>query len=205
MWFGHFPRSGIKSESSLFIKCYIINVLNFLFGAIRPKKALKKWVSHCIFKKWFGWGEVCFFAIFFLSKKAKHPWICPSFSGDLILSLPYYPFPLFQCPSSLGQINPTVGCIACPWLRVFFLLNTARILDGRAWLYSSEVSYSYCMGLHNHPCITIYPNSWSPSFLALVQHTQPGLWPNPHVGWPLGLWHSAKRILQCAALHAPGG
>ena len=27
-WFGHFPRSGIESESSFLIKCYIITVLN---------------------------------------------------------------------------------------------------------------------------------------------------------------------------------
>ena len=26
-WFGHFPRSGIKSESRFLIRCYIITVL----------------------------------------------------------------------------------------------------------------------------------------------------------------------------------
>ena len=30
-WFGHFPRSGIESGSSLLIKCYIITVLIFFF------------------------------------------------------------------------------------------------------------------------------------------------------------------------------
>ena len=28
-WFGHFPRSGVESESSFLIKYYIITVLNF--------------------------------------------------------------------------------------------------------------------------------------------------------------------------------
>ena len=51
-WFGHFPRSGIKSENSFFIKCYIISVLIFFFWVFRPKKwRSKKWISHCIFKK----------------------------------------------------------------------------------------------------------------------------------------------------------
>ena len=30
--FGHFPRPGIKSESSVLIKCYIITVLNYFWA-----------------------------------------------------------------------------------------------------------------------------------------------------------------------------
>ena len=35
---------------------------------------------------------------------------------------------------------------------------------------------------------TIYPNSRSPSSLAWVQCTQACFQPNPHIGWPSGLW-----------------
>ena len=52
---------------------------------------------------------------------------------------------------------------------------------------------------------TIYPHSWSPSSLALVQRTQAGLRPTPHISWPLGVRPSAKLVPQCAASLAPGG
>ena len=39
---------------------------------------------------------------------------------------------------------------------------------------------------------TIYPNSRSLSSRAWVQRMKAGLWPNPHVGWPSGLWPLAK-------------
>ena len=81
----------------------------------------------------------------------------------------------------------------CGPIESLFLLSPARILDRRARLYSSELSYE---ALYYS---TIYPNSRSPSSLAWVQRTQAELRPNPHLGWPLGLWPSAKSILHCAA------
>ena len=38
-------------ESSFYTKSYIITILNFFFGAFRPKKwRFKKWISDCILK-----------------------------------------------------------------------------------------------------------------------------------------------------------
>ena len=75
-WFGHFPRSGIKSDSSFLMKCYIITVLKKNPGAFCPKKwRSKKWISHCIFKKrfWLGWGMGQFFTDIFFLKKPSTP------------------------------------------------------------------------------------------------------------------------------------
>ena len=46
------------------------------------KKKVKKWISHCIFKKWFDWGRVHFLAKIF-SEKAKLPKLCLSFGGSM--------------------------------------------------------------------------------------------------------------------------
>ena len=53
-------RSVIKSESIFFffIKYYISTVLNFCLELFVPRNCVKKWISHCIFKKWFGWGDI---------------------------------------------------------------------------------------------------------------------------------------------------
>ena len=42
---------------------------------------LEKWISHCIIKKLFGWGDI--FCDEKKSEKAKHPGICPSFDGNV--------------------------------------------------------------------------------------------------------------------------
>ena len=55
----------------------------FFFGAFRSVfKKVKKWIFHCIFKKWFDLGRVLFLTKFF-SEKAKHPKICLSFCGSM--------------------------------------------------------------------------------------------------------------------------
>ena len=83
-WFGHFPRSGIESESNFLIKCYIITVLNFYLGAFRSVfKKVKKWIFHCILKKWFGWGGTFFCRNFFL----KNP-NTPEYAQVLLVTCP---------------------------------------------------------------------------------------------------------------------
>ena len=47
---------------------------------------------------------------------------------------------------------------------------------------------------------TTYSNSRIPSSLAWVQHTQAGSWPNPHIGWPSGLWPLSKPIRTVCSL-----
>ena len=82
-WLGHFPRSKISFESSFLIKCYIITDLNFFLGAFRSVfKKVKKWISHCIFKMWFGRGGYIFSSKIF-SEKAKHLRMCPSIGGNV--------------------------------------------------------------------------------------------------------------------------
>ena len=79
----------------------------------------------------------------------------------------------------LAKPNPTACSLACRWrlqsaLRAdkeSFLWSPARILDGMAWLYSSELSFSYCILLHH--------------ILWLVYSAcKLGLRPTQHVGWP---------------------
>ena len=55
---------------------------------------------------------------------------------------------ILQCAASLaagGYDRP------CGPIKSLFLLSPARILDGRARLYSSELSYSYCMTVPSCP------------------------------------------------------
>ena len=55
-----------------------------------------------------------------------------------------WPSRIIQCAASLapgGYDRP------CGPIKSLFLLSPARILDGRAQLYSCELSYSYCMGI----------------------------------------------------------
>ena len=60
-----------------------ISILNFFFGAFRSsQKNVQKRISHCIFKKWFGWGGTDFVTKK-NSEKAKHTGICPSFGGNV--------------------------------------------------------------------------------------------------------------------------
>ena len=65
--------------------------------------------------------------------------------GQLRTSAGLRPNRILQCAASLaagGYDRP------CGPIESLFLLSPARILDGRARLYSSELSYSYCMGIY---------------------------------------------------------
>ena len=72
--------------------------------------------------------------------------------------------PAFSFKTKLFQLAPcmpqaaTIGPAAR--LRVFFLLSPARILDGRAWLCSSELSYS-CNAHYLHPSRVEYNSTAS--------------------------------------------
>ena len=60
-----------------------ISIVNFFlksFGQYFKKS--KKWISHCIFKKWFYRGRVHFLTEIF-SEIAKLPEICLSFGGSM--------------------------------------------------------------------------------------------------------------------------
>ena len=60
-----------------------ISILNFFFEEFRSLFwKVQKWISHCIFKKWFDRGRVYFLAKHF-SEKAKLPEICLSFGGSM--------------------------------------------------------------------------------------------------------------------------
>ena len=66
------------------IKCYIINVLNFFLERFVLKNGVPKNEFAIVFSKSdLGGGGDIFFSDFFLSEKAKHPGICPSFSGNV--------------------------------------------------------------------------------------------------------------------------
>ena len=60
---------------------------------------------------------------------------------------------------AISHTNPTMCSLFCRWPqrsalqadRESFLFGPARILDGRAQLYSSELSYSYCMTVPSCP------------------------------------------------------
>ena len=83
-WFGHFLRSGIKSESSFLIKCYN-NYCSIFFCVQRlvPKYSVPKNGFPIVFSKNNLGGWKPFFWRIFFYEKAKHPRICPSFSGNV--------------------------------------------------------------------------------------------------------------------------
>ena len=56
-WLGHFLRSKISFESSFLIKCYIITILNFFFGAFRSEPESLHFHYHA-FSVWgTSWGQ----------------------------------------------------------------------------------------------------------------------------------------------------
>ena len=83
-WFGHFPMSGIKSESIFLIKCYIINVFFCFFCISSQKNAFPKMDFQLYFQKviWVGGGH--FFCRHFFLKKQN----TPSFSQVLVVTCP---------------------------------------------------------------------------------------------------------------------
>ena len=101
-----------------------------------------------------------------------------SYTSDTIL--PGSAHKLAFGPLALGHYNPTVCSLVWRWrlwsaLRAAqesFSIESGPLLDSKARLYSSKLSYSYCI------LSTIYPTPWTPSFLAWVQRTQAGLQPN---------------------------
>ena len=82
-WFGHIPSSRIKSKSFFVIRCYIISVLNFFVERFGPQNGVQKNNFLLYFQKviWVG-GK--FFLPKFFSEQAKHPQICPIFSGNMV-------------------------------------------------------------------------------------------------------------------------
>ena len=84
---GTSQRTGSKQKEFFFfliyLKCYIISVLNF-FGVFRPKKIVFKKIGFpIVFSKVIRVGGDSFFCQKFVSEKAKHPGICPSFCGNV--------------------------------------------------------------------------------------------------------------------------
>ena len=71
-------RSEIKSKSSIPIKCYKITVFKKNWSISSQKMALKKWISLCIFQKWFWLGGTVFLPTF-LSEKSQTPRNMPRF------------------------------------------------------------------------------------------------------------------------------
>ena len=76
-----------------------------------------------------------------------------------------------------------------------FPIKSARILDGVARLYSSELSYSYCLGLHH------LSQLWEPILPGL--DTTHASWPSPKsahrlVDEPLALGHHNLTVCSLA-------
>ena len=94
-WFGHFPRSRIKSKSSYFDKVQYNYCSNFFVERFVPKNGAKK-LFPIVFKKWFFGGTV-FFAEIFVCKKPNTPEsaqvlaiMCPKLNSvTALLSPPY--------------------------------------------------------------------------------------------------------------------
>ena len=95
----HFQKSKIDFESK-FEKKMPIFIFYFFFKEFWSVfKKVKKWISHCIFKKWFDRRRVFFLTKYF-SEKAKHPKICLSLGGSMpeaqIKQCPLTPSPIYE-------------------------------------------------------------------------------------------------------------
>ena len=70
------PKADLKWECTYFYSRFFFEEFWSVFQKV------KKWISHCIFKKWFDRGRVSFLTENF-SEKAKLPKICLSFGGSM--------------------------------------------------------------------------------------------------------------------------
>ena len=113
-------------------------------------------------------------------------------AGEALSYSTIYPTP--QTPSSLAWVQRTqAGCRPRSALRAnqeSFSFESGLLLDSKARLYSSELSYSYCMG---------------PPHLSYTSDTILPRLGTAHASCPSGLRPLAITILQCAASRAAGG
>ena len=126
------PKADLKWECTYFYSRFFFEEFWSVFQKV------KKWISHCIFKKWFDRGRVSFLTKFF-SEKAKLPEICLSFGGSMpeaqiwkVSDNPRLPSPpylvLCVCSSDQGTTMWRSFANICHWRNDTTQHDTIKVL-----------------------------------------------------------------------------